>query len=259
MSNIDLSVVLTTHLRPKLLKRAIESLLGQTNTDFRIILCSDEGSQDTKDIAKNFLREKDCFLVLPHLIGPSSTRNEGVRNVASKNLIFLDDDDTFELNFFEKITNTVKETSQSLYYFNFTKYVEQRDDDEIALNEVVKINQANNYTNIIVGNFIPNNSFIVNSLVAKSIQFDTSLNSHEDWDYLIELSKKVSFKHVDIYGPNVHAVSDSGRNSDSYKNGSVALDFLSIYRKHPAKDLQAREARRSQLSAFGIAISPELL
>jgi glycosyltransferase involved in cell wall biosynthesis len=259
MNSFDLSVVLTTHYRPKLLKRALESLLDQTYKNFQILLCSDEGSEETKDVAKNYLRENDCFLVLPQLIGPSSTRNEGVRNANAKNIIFLDDDDTFEPFFFEKILSTIGSTADSLYYCNFSKHDEVQVDQDIMTENVTRINQANNITDIFIGNYIPNNSFIINSLIAKSVHFDSSLKSHEDWDYLIELSKKISFKHVDIYGPNVHSLKNLSRNKDAYRNGSVALDFLSIYRKHPTKDPKVREARKFQLESFGINVPAELL
>lgn len=259
MNTFELSVVLTTHERPQLLNRALESLLNQTNTNFQIILCSDEGSQDTKDIARKFLRNFDSFLMLPHLKGPSSTRNEGIRNATSNNILFLDDDDSFELNYFENLIKAVEGQPNSLFYCNYTKYEEQRGNFETAISSATKISQKNNPTNILVGNFIPNNSFVVNSLVAKSVAFDNRLSSHEDWDYLIELSKILNFFHIDIYGPNVHIANIASRNIDSHESGGVSLDFLSIYRKHLTSDPQVKKARQLQMQAFGINVPLELL
>jgi glycosyltransferase involved in cell wall biosynthesis len=259
MSTFELSVVLTTHERPQLLSRALESLLNQTNTNFQIILCSDEGSHDTKDIARKFLRNFDSLLILPHLKGPSSTRNEGIRNATSNNIIFLDDDDSFEVNYFENLIKAVEGQPNSLFYCNYTKYEEQRGNFETTVSSSTKISQKNNPTNILVGNFIPNNSFVINSLVAKSVLFDAKLSSHEDWDYLIELSKFLSFVHLDMYGPNIHIADIASRNLDSHKNGEVALDFLSIYRKHLTSDPQVKKARQLQMQAFGINVPFELL
>ena len=259
MDSFDLSVVLTTHARPSLLVRALDSLLNQTNLNFQIVLCSDEGSQETKDIATKFLRRHDCFLVLPHLRGPSSTRNEGIRNCTSTNIIFLDDDDSFELNYFENLMKAIEGQPNAVFYTNFTKYEERRLDSEITVESIAKISQKNNCTDILVGNFIPNNSFVINSFIAKSILFDSKLGSHEDWDYLIELSKIMNFRHVDIFGPNVHFAKDASRNNDAYKGGGVSLDFLSIYRKHLAVNPQVKRARQMQLQAFGMSIPPELL
>ena len=259
MNKLDLSVVLTTHLRPKLLIRALESLLNQTNTNFQIILCSDEGSQDTKDVARNHLRDGDSLLILPHLKGPSQTRNEGVRNVKYKNLIFLDDDDTFDANYLEDIINKIRSSPNALYYSNFTRVEEERGTENIVIQTTSKIHQANNLTNILVGNYIPNNSFVVDSSIAKSILFDSSLGSHEDWDYLIQLSKALDFVHVDVYGPRVHIVKSESRNNSSYQNGSVGLDYLAIYRKHRVATPDVRVARQSQLQAFGISVPVDLL
>jgi glycosyltransferase involved in cell wall biosynthesis len=259
MNTFELSVVLTTHERPQLLNRALESLLKQTNTNFQIILCSDEGSRDTKDIAKKFLRTFDSFLMLPHLKGPSSTRNEGIRNATSNTILFLDDDDSFELNYFENLIKAIKGQTNSVFYCNYTRHEEQRGNFETTITSTTKISQKNNPTNILVGNFIPNNSFVVNSLVAKSIAFDKNLSSHEDWDYLIELSKISNFVHLDIYGPNVHIAKIDSRNNESYRSGGVSLDFLSIYRKHLTSDPLVKQQRQLQLQAFGINVPLELL
>ena len=43
-----ISVVLTTHFRPQLLARALNSLLAQKVDNFEIIVCADEGSEETK-------------------------------------------------------------------------------------------------------------------------------------------------------------------------------------------------------------------
>ena len=258
MSIPNLSVILTTHLRPKLLARSLESLLNQTDDNFQIILCSDEGSIETRDIANEYLRKNDCLLVLPHLVGPSSTRNEGLRIASGKKVIFLDDDDTFDIDFFENLNKSTCNTNHILHYFNYSKCQEVSIDGVKAI-ETVKHYQGNNKTEIMVGNFIPNNSFVVDSCIAKSVMFDVSLRSHEDWEYLISLNKMIKFAHIDIYGPNIYSSDNTSRNNDSYRNGSVMLDFLSIYRKHPSDDPRIKLARSQALASFGVQIPAELL
>lgn len=258
MATPNLSVILTTHFRPLLLARSLESLLNQTDDSFQIILCADEGSEETKNVANKYLRKNDCLLVLPHLVGPSSTRNEGLRIASGKKVIFLDDDDTFDLDFFENLNKLIFNSYSTLHYFNYSEHQEIRNDN-INIVGTIKKYQGNNKTEIMVGNFIPNNSFVVDTHIAKTVLFDTSLRSHEDWDYLVSLNKIVNFVHVNIYGPNIHVSNDVSRNIDSHRNRNIMLDFLSIYRKHPVDDPQIKLARSQTLAALGMQMPVEFL
>src|SRR5450830_734559 len=97
------SIVLTTHLRPKFLERALLSILGQTFADFEIVLVSDESSLGTKEMGMRYLREDDIFLILPNVKGPAETRNAGIHHAKGRYILFLDDDDTFSENFLRDI------------------------------------------------------------------------------------------------------------------------------------------------------------
>jgi len=74
-----ISVILTTHNRPTLLNRALNSLLSQEFKDFEIILCADEGAIDTKEIAFKLLRQTDSFISAPKFNRKWPSNSEALR------------------------------------------------------------------------------------------------------------------------------------------------------------------------------------
>jgi glycosyltransferase involved in cell wall biosynthesis len=253
-----ISVVLTTHNRPILLKRALDSLLMQREfNSFEIIVCADEGTRETKKVVESSLRSQDSFISAPSLQGPSETRNFGIKISTGKWICFLDDDDTFDLDYFKKAT-TLLNDGYEVNYFNFTE-INYSKDEEQSLYERKSLGNIS-IEQIEVGNFIPINAFFVSRILAQNNLFDSTLRSHEDWDWLIGLKRCGSkFLHHDAFGPNVHLNIISSRNLDSIESGSRVLDYLSIYRKYPVHAEELKVARAAQMEIFGLPIPPEYL
>ena len=244
-----------------MLARSLTSLVNQTNPNFQIVVCADEGSSQTKSIATHYLRETDVLLVLPHLRGPAETRNAGIEFSAARRVMFLDDDDSFDLNFMADLSNILDTNPiNDLLYFNYTKIEESTDaNNPLPAKQEKIVQKYKSQESLLVGNFIPNNSYCVDSLVARKCPFDPRLQSHEDWDFLIGMSALIKFKWIDVFGPNVHSATNSSRNSSPHSTGSVSLDFLSIYRKWPATDDKTRLLRQAQLRAYGTDVSLQFL
>ncbi len=87
------SVIIPTHNRPKLLKRAIQSVLSQTFQDFEIIVV-DDGDISAEEIIKNFNQpQKIIYTKNKRKRGGSGARNTGIILARGKYIAFLDDDD----------------------------------------------------------------------------------------------------------------------------------------------------------------------
>lgn len=250
-----ISVVLTTHHRPALLTRALNSLLSQEVQNFEIILCADEGAKETKNIAHLLLRPQDSFISVPNLMGPAQTRNLGIQVAQGEWLCFLDDDDSFGQEYFKSATNILV-NKNAINYFNYTEIKELRtSDNQTLLSSTDKIVQSTSVDQIEIGNCIPINALFVPAEIAKQNLFDVNLQSHEDWDWLIGLkSRKYPFIKHEYFGPNVYVDENLSRNSESIQSGSRTLDFLSIYRKWPGSSNEIKHARANQMAAFGLPI-----
>src|SRR5438270_13713059 len=95
MSSPAFSVIVTTHQRPALLERALESLKTQTFRDFETVVVSDEPSEATHAVAGRLLNERDVYLRRRGTPGPGPSRNAGLRHASGAYVFFLDDDDSF--------------------------------------------------------------------------------------------------------------------------------------------------------------------
>lgn len=106
VQNFEVAIILCTYNRPGILQRAIESILGQEYTNYRIIIIDDgsdekvrkQNTEFVKDTIKNSKADfpRIEYYQHPENRGTVSTRNEGVvraLNSGAKYICFLDDDD----------------------------------------------------------------------------------------------------------------------------------------------------------------------
>jgi glycosyltransferase involved in cell wall biosynthesis len=260
MSAPFFSVIVTTHRRPQLLARALQSVSQQTFQEFEIILCADEGSRETRSAANEGLRDTDVFLCRPGAKGPAASRNMGLALARGENILFLDDDDTFEPSYFATLAERLQTgPAPGVLYTNFTVITESRGPQGILCREARhETKRGLNLKRLWVGNFISNNSVAIAACLAKRTSVDEHLRSHEDWDYLLGLLSITDFEHLDVLGPRVH-ISDNAlehRNERVKRNREIGLDFLAIYRKWPASDEPTRVARVEELKALGLYVNP---
>lgn len=254
------SIVVTTHHRPAILERALCSLLAQSFDDFEIVLVADEGSAPTKEVAGRLLRESDVFLCLPGAKGPAESRNAGVQLARGRFVLFLDDDDSYRPEFLQAIVESDRFVSDAVNYVSYTELKEVRAPEGTRALSSSEINTgATDINTLLVHNFIPNNAVVMSAAIAKRHPVDAALQSLEDWDYLISLALKYKFNFLGISGPVVHINEGSSRNNDAKSNGSMVLDFLSIYRKWPASDDGTRMRRKELLKTMGVDLPPGLL
>jgi len=249
------SVIVTTHLRPRLLTRALGSLRAQSFQDFEIVLCADEGSSETKFVAGQCLRDRDVFICKPGTKGPADSRNAGMALANGKYIQFLDDDDSFEEGYFEVLARRLQERPSDVLYTNHTAVSEARTADGFVIRNTHRVSKLRENPKLLwVGNFIPNNSIAIASALARRVSVDARLPSHEDWDYLLGLLALANFEHFDVYGPCVHSSEDQSehRNLVPHRHGTLWVDYLSIYRRHPAPDEEARALRLVILQRMGV-------
>lgn len=224
------SVVITTHHRPVLLRRAVYSVLEQGDLA-EIILCSDEASLETARVGAELLRPSDSFLRLPQLRGPAETRNMGIMAARGQWVSFLDDDDTLNGDFLTSMRPMLTEPNEIIY----TNFNEIREDilpeGGVRATGSRTISLAASQGNdLAVQNFIPLCTLMIPRQHLKGASFDPSLKSHEDWDFILQLRRRTRFRHVDIAGSNYHISSSATRND----TGALARAeiYQQIYLRH---------------------------
>ncbi len=91
--HINLTVIICTHHRAHELQNCLQSLLNQTDTNFKILVVNNCSADDTDEICRQFASEfTDFQLVYESKLGLSHARNCGFQVCSTDWLIYLDDD-----------------------------------------------------------------------------------------------------------------------------------------------------------------------
>ena len=91
----EVSVIIPVYNRTDRLRKAVESVLGQTYQGFELIVVDDGSDEDIHGIVKSYDREI-AYLRHDENRGPSAARNSGIRASKLEFLAFLDSDDWFD-------------------------------------------------------------------------------------------------------------------------------------------------------------------
>ena len=87
------SVVIPTYNRSELLRRAVESVLGQTLADLECVVVDDASTDATAQIIAGFDDERLVYVRHENNLHASAARNTGIAAAKGRLVAFLDDDD----------------------------------------------------------------------------------------------------------------------------------------------------------------------
>lgn len=103
----EVSAIITTHNRCKLLARAIESVLSQTYQNIECIVVDDASTDETSDICKKY-PIRYIYISKEESHGGNYARNLGIKTSKGKYCAFLDDDDYWLPAKIEKQVNLIE-------------------------------------------------------------------------------------------------------------------------------------------------------
>lgn len=183
------SVVISTHNRPELLKRAIKSVLNQSFQDFEIIVV-DDGLEKRADKVITFFNDKRIkYIQHSKEKGGSAARNAGIKNSKGEYIAFLDDDDEWLPKKLEIQMKKFERTSEDVgFCFSAVKNI--YDDREEVTNVLGGID---NYYELTLRRF---KGFLTSTLIIKKNTFDKvgifdeKFPSHQEVDLMIRVSKQ---------------------------------------------------------------------
>ena len=103
MASPIFTVILATYNRAELLGRAITSILGQTFSDFELLVIDDGSSDQTNEVIAAFADPRLHTIRQTSNGGVSTVRNLGIKEAAGAYLAFIDDDDTVEPTYLAEV------------------------------------------------------------------------------------------------------------------------------------------------------------
>ncbi len=103
------SVIVTAYNQPDDIKRAVESVLNQTEKSFELIVVDDCSTDETPEVLAGYAEKNTCMRVIRYEKNGSShaARCTGVENASGSYVIFLDGDDYLFPDALEKLMTQV--------------------------------------------------------------------------------------------------------------------------------------------------------
>lgn len=188
---IKVSVVMPICNAGKYLTRAIGDVLKQTLRDIELI-CIDDGSTDNSPkIISRFQSKDDRISSLrQNNAGPSVARNNGLRLVRGKYVIFLDADDLYEPTLIESLYDVAERDNLDVAVTKFDIYNDatkaftpQAGEKHSSIFEPGKVTSKNDYPDYILSSttgYAWNKLIRTSFLRDKKISFDPDLYVFED-------------------------------------------------------------------------------
>jgi glycosyltransferase involved in cell wall biosynthesis len=187
------SVVVPTLDRPKLLLRAIDSVLRQTHQEIELIVVVDRPDPGTISAVRSRDDPRLQLLVTPHPLTAAGARNAGADHATGEWVAFLDDDDEWLPNKLERqiafasgrapalvsCLNRVV-TSTATFVWPQVIYDNSGPIDEYLFNRRSPFRACS---------FIQTSSFLLPHRLFDKVRFNVE-SAHDDWEFVLRLSKQ---------------------------------------------------------------------
>lgn len=180
------SIVVPTYNRSQLIIPTIESILGQTYTDWELIIVDDGSTDNTMAfLSEKYGKYENIRLISQKNAERGAARNNGLRNAKGEYVCFLDSDDRFKPNHLETLNEFIQQENHP--DFICTKFYLHRNNKTYP-GDIVKYKQGYYDYHL----FLSGNPLACNICVRKGnpglfpFEEDRSYAVKEDWLFLLQ-------------------------------------------------------------------------
>ena len=139
-----ISIIVPVYNVEKYLCKCIESILGQTFTDFELILVNDGSTDRSGEICDKYKYvDKRIKVIHKENGGLSSARNAGIDIAEGEYIGFIDSDDWIDLNMYNKLYNLAILNGADITQCNFQKVYDEATINEDSIEQNIRIINKN--------------------------------------------------------------------------------------------------------------------
>lgn len=202
-----ITVVLTTCKRePKIVARAIQSVIAQTYSDWELFVIDDSPSEymlreEVKDMVLSFSNQHNISYYANVMnSGVSYSRNIGIEKASGSYMAFLDDDDEWLPEKLDKQIEALEKTdiNTALVYQPYYKVIEEEQETRVIQSPLLNgelFDELLQRGNFIGGMSVP---LIRTECIKKIGGFDELMHVAEDMDLWLRLAKQYNIISIDI-------------------------------------------------------------
>jgi len=186
---MKVSVIVTTHRRPQVLRRALDSVRRQTYRDVELIVVDDNGAgtvaqKETETVVSEY--PNIIYHVNRNNLGKAASLNWAIKRACGEVFAFLDDDDEFYSEKLAKQVARMRETNAPGVYCNYERILRNKlyfksshemgkDEGDLALDMLLGTNEICGGSTLLLRS----------SVVTETGGFDERFKRHIDWAFLV--------------------------------------------------------------------------
>lgn len=192
----QVSVIVPSYGRPKMLEDALDSVLSQTYKDFEVIVVDDGSPDPLEDVVKQFNDNRISYYRLEENQGANVARNTGIEISTGKYLAFLDDDDRWEPAKLEEQVQILDDNPSIGLVYTGQRFV---DNEDTTIETRIPSKSGNVRRYLLKGGYVGGFSSVMlrQKLVATAGKPDSELPILQDTEWWLRLSQETHFYSIE--------------------------------------------------------------
>ena len=234
-----ITIVIPAYNRSHLIKRAINSVIAQTETDWELIIADDASEEDIKSVVDGFNDSKIKYVRNTTNKGNAGARNLGVKNATGEYVAFLDSDDEYFPTFLAEIKKIISSSNNPGFVWSNVNRV--KEDGSVHPNKFPSfwkpITANNKYEYFLNGIYFGTDfGLTVRKNVFDEVgYFDENLRVSVDTDFILRMSAKTNFNFTNEILVNTYEHSGGRVRTDlanKIKSYEIILEKHSLIKKN---------------------------
>ena len=235
-----LTLVICAYNEEKNLHRLFENLINQENQNFNIIFVNDGSTDNTLQIAKEYMiKNENCIVISKKNTGLSDSRNMGTKYVKTPYFMYLDADDFLDRDTVDIIISKIKSSEKELDILKINVKSVSEEEVIVSRNKSVELQEVKGTEAIIALGFIDKLYMLPTVYVFRTEYFRSNNFSfeygryHEDYGlipFTILLANNVTTTEETLYN-YVLSKNSITRIKDNKKAIKKAEDTLYFYKQ----------------------------
>ncbi len=190
---IRYSIIVPIYNKALYVRKALQSILAQSFTDYEVVIVDDGSTDDSLAVAKDFVERIDdrWTIICQPNAGVAAARNYGVAKSKGEYVCFLDSDDWWEPTFLDEMDRLIHEYPDAGLYGCDYYYVKNGKKKIYPKNAEGYIDYCKVYTDCKAMPIHPNGAIIPRKVFDEVGGFDPSIKMGEDFILFMQ----IVFKH----------------------------------------------------------------
>lgn len=202
-----ISVIITTFNRVEKLKRAVESVLNQSYTDFELIIVDDHSTDGTKDYCESLKDERVKYIRRNKNFGNDTRpKNQGAKASKGEYICYLDDDNAFRVDHLQVLINEIQKDERIDVVYGDRVIVDDTGENPSRLGFTADYSD----TLLMSRNFIDTSDALMKREALFGVGgWDERYKKYVDWNLWVRMAKAgKQFKRVPIVITDYHIHND---------------------------------------------------